>query len=280
MAAVDSDIQASGGDYTTTQAWHSAVPSTPSGKQRGLLAAEEFVITASQSFNGKAASSGSEVQLICQAGASWTDIDPFVGWFSTVKARLTADSRLVNLLAVSDNYTDVIGVQLKNTGTGSGLAVLSMTGNANCDIDNILADTATDHSCFDLDGSSFGRNCLAIVRDVAADGFRCSNDFEFYNCLAVVPTDQPANTSGQGFTRDTGTPTLINCASFGFNLDFEASGWDSASNYNASDSTNGTSPSSPTITVTRRLVSTLPISNEPPSPSNPVSLINAISAIS
>jgi hypothetical protein len=79
MAALDSNIQASGGDYTTIAAWHSAVPTSPSGQQRGLLAAEAFVHTVDTNLNGKTPTAGSEVILTTQTDASWLDVSPFVG---------------------------------------------------------------------------------------------------------------------------------------------------------------------------------------------------------
>jgi hypothetical protein len=58
------------------------------------------------------------------------------------------------------------------------------------------------------------------------------------NCVAVVPA-AITNSGGTGFVADSGSPTTVNCASFGYATDFSASGWDANSNYNASDGTNG-----------------------------------------
>ncbi len=250
MAATDSTIQASGGDYTTIAAWHSAVPSSPSGLQRGLLAAEEFAVTSDTNLNGKNPSSTANgIVLTTQSGASFLDAVPFVGYYDTSKARWTTGTNYVSFI-VNDPYTWIDGVQFSTTQTGTTDSTVQLGDATGVQALNCLAITrSTGYGAWLINSPAVAKNCIGIADSNGADEiFFIEYDAEAYNCIAICPSDQ--SPSGMiGFRRQSGTPLLVNCASFGCNTDYTASGWDSNSKNNASDGT-GSPGSNPQDSLT------------------------------
>lgn len=243
MAATDSDIQASGGDYTTIAAWHSAVPTNPSGQQRGLLAAEEFVHTADEILNGKTPTSGNEVILTTQADAAFNDVAPidFTGYLNTSKARITASSNTVTLLDIDDDYTQVINVQFHNTSTAtSGDSLIRMNRLNQLVMDCLLVSTMDNSNGMlwmeHATSSNWAVNVICINEHTgvgAENTFGVETGNNCIGCVAVT-IGSISDTNGIGFRRWTGPAWLQNCVSMGYNQDFgSTTGW-GESDYNAS----------------------------------------------
>jgi hypothetical protein len=214
--------------------------------QRGLLAAEAFAHSSDTVLNGKTPTAGSEVILTTQASASWLDVSPFVGFWQSGKARVTTTDEYVKVLDIQDPYTQVVGVQFRNTDSAfNSDAICTCLDHNQSWYDSCLVIGDGDGSvCFDIEASGGGdnlrvKNSIAIGNHASASrGYSMFYDCYALNCLAVVP-DAITNSGGTGFVADSGSPTVKNCASFGYATDFSASGFDANSDYNASDGTNG-----------------------------------------
>jgi hypothetical protein len=242
-AIVKSIGSGAGRQYPTPQAFEDALPSN-------LVTADESwtgemyndsEFTEKVSFSGSTTDSTRFVKLTTATGQSFRD------HASAATNPLTYDqSKGVGIslstgydptLAISIANITVENIQIKRTSSsGAAARVINAENTATKFVKNciILGEQTNADSVRFGGSSSIISNCLVIHTHTSRDGIQLHNSATALNCTSVSPSDVTA--TGIGIKSNYGSPVAKNCASFGFNTDFDSS-WNSASNYNASDGT-------------------------------------------
>lgn len=213
-------IQASGGDYATPQLWVSYVAAlgTLSAPEIGEMAAEEFNAGGLLLGGGSVvASATNQIILRCQTGALFTG-NPLK---YTDGARILFDAT-DEQLQVSWNHVVLKNFAIKGTSTSSQFGRVRCDYNLTNTMQNLIIEEAgSTRNLDDRGGTGCVReNILMIRTSGTTDGVRSANFNKSYlNCTAVALNSPAGNT---GFERAYATPTYINCVSYGFATDYNA----------------------------------------------------------
>lgn len=219
-------IQASGGDYATPQLWVSYVAAlgTLSAPEIGEMAAEEFNAGGLLLGGGSVvASATNQIILRCQTGALFTG-NPLK---YTDGARILLDAA-DEQLQVSWSHVVLKNFAIKGTNTSSQFGRVRCDYNLTNTMQNLIIEEAgSTTNLVNLDdrgGTGCVRENLLLIRTAgtggACSGVRSANFNKTYiNCTAVALNSPTGNT---GFDRAYATPTYINCVSYGFATDYNA----------------------------------------------------------
>jgi len=235
-----------GRNWSTLQAAVDAIPATPTG---GYIVDcyNDSEFTAAVTIDGHTTSAANFIRLTAAAGQSFQDhanvrTNPL--FYDQTKGVGVSVSTNVQVIFVSDDWTEVRRLQIKRTGFGAyGEGALNFDpglGNSFAK-DCLVQKTYSSIDTIVKLRQSSAINCIAIET-----GGDVSTGFSMFvsgpvpkvlNCTAVRSSALGAG--GVGFGASAGYPNsvAINCASFGWTTAFSAAGgWDlGASGYNCSD---------------------------------------------
>jgi hypothetical protein len=242
-AIVKSIGSAGGRDYATPQAFEDALPSN-------LVTADESwtgemyndsEFTSKTDFSGSTTDATRFVKLTTATGQSFRD------HASAATNPLTYDQSKGVGISLSTGYDPTLGIsianitveniQIKRTSSSGAAARVINAENTNTKfVKNciILGEQTNADSVRFGGSSSIISNFLVIHTHTSRDALQLHNSATALNVTAVSPSDVTA--TGIGIKSNYGSPIAKNCASFGFNTDFDST-WNSSSNYNASDGT-------------------------------------------
>jgi len=227
-------------DFANLADWFAAIPATVLENEIGEVYNDsEFTLTATQTFTGKTPGAF-DIDLRPAAGEGFADNLTTLDYSAAQGAAFTSSTGYITpLIDNAQAKMRITGLQFRTTAANSwGVRVL-----------NVATTHPLKNCIVDTNGSTTGRpgialtsakaiNCLSILRNASASyGMLLEYGAIAINCTAVRPSGLSA--AGTGFVEAGGTTNVVkNCCAFNFATDFTTSGWDAASDYNASDSTN------------------------------------------
>ena len=239
-----------GGDFSTPQLWEDDIPGTLTEDRIGQCKNQEFTSTIPViEFSAHVAGSF-VITLECQTGASFKDNANVrtnalrYNASNGAGLRATADFQTLRISGVCNNLT-IRGLQfaclVNNYSSGVVRVTFGADGSANALIkDCIFESNSNSNPVFNNSGLRGNVvNCLMIQRHTAGNGISSDGGgtINFIECTIVRPSNVTA--AGTGISRGYGTVVAKDCAIFGFSTD--ASGLDSASDYNATAKSSGAS---------------------------------------
>lgn len=258
-------IAASGGDFSTVQAWEDDIPATLTEQRIGELNNEEFLVAAGVvNFSAHTTTSSFDIILRCQTGDAFNDNANVRTNALRYNASNGAALRCTDAYACVIRISGAIGhltvqnLQLKADAPGATPACIFYDNFHACTLHiwkNIIAECrAASNSVVTFSNAGVSDviravNMLVITASSGSgDAIRNNaGDNQYINCAVVRPSDVTAG--GIGFMRVYSAPILTNCAVFGFSTSNSA-GYSGSSSNNATDLASGLPGSSNQHSVT------------------------------
>lgn len=257
-------IAASGGDFSTVQAWEDDIPGTLTEQRIGECNNEEFLVAAGVvNFSAHTTTSSFDIVLRCQTGDAFNDNANVRTNLLRYNASNGAGLRCTDAYACTIRVSGAIGhltvqnLQLRSDAPGSTPACIFYDNFHACTLHlwkNIIADgnnASISIATFSNAGASDVIrvvNGLFINRSTGGDGIRNNaGDNQYIHCATVRPNNITAG--GVGFMRVYGTPIMTNCAVFGYSTT-SSTGYSGSSSNNATNLASGLPGSSNQHSVT------------------------------
>jgi len=248
--ATTNTIGTTGRDYSTLQSWEDAVPATPTGGYIGECY-NDSEFTAGVVVDGHTTSAANFIRLTCASGQSFQDhanvrTNPLI-YDQTKGVGVVASPFGDAVVRVSDDYVEILRLQIKRTAISYVNAVLEFDGGESNSLakDCIVQKTHNADADIVRSRETPCRNVIAIDTgggtSVGFSAYKAAGASpKLLNCTAVRSSALGAGGTGFSASASYAPSIAVNCASFGWSTDYTATGWDTTnSGYNASDGTAG-----------------------------------------
>lgn len=210
-------IKASGGDYSTPQAWEDACPAnlvTSDQIWQGLVSGLFSQTTTVVNIAGVTTDATRYVELTCNTGEQFTGV--LRGGSSTCASLRTSGSYTTGRTVIVDtNYTRISKLELIASGNAATLQCTAATSPPTFDLDRCLIEGSSGAPVVNLFGTGHViRNTLVVQRGSAkASVVSIGSGASAYNCTLVALSSVTAATTV--IAASYGLNAVKNCALFG-----------------------------------------------------------------